>query len=149
MMEMMEVMEVSDGPVFVAEERAAYGAAPRSHRDLKVYRRAFDLAGEVSALARTFPKEGLYCITPQIRRSARSVYANIAEAWRKRRYEGAFIAKLSDAEAEAAETQSWLETAFAERYIEQANYDRLLEAYEGLLGTLVGIINHSDKWILK
>jgi four helix bundle protein len=147
--EVMEVMEVSDGPSFVAEVRPTYNPAPRSHRDLKVYRRAFDLAGQVSRLARTFPKDETYCLVPQIRRSARSVHGNIAEAWRKRRYEGAFIAKLSDAEAEAAETQSWLETALDEGCIDAATYDRLLEEYERLLAMIVGIIDHSGKWILK
>jgi hypothetical protein len=65
----MELMEVSSGPVFVAETRPRYDSAPRSHRDLKVYQRAFDLATSVSQLARTFPKEELYCMVPQIRRS--------------------------------------------------------------------------------
>lgn len=77
------------------------------------------------------------------------MYANLAEAWRKRRYEGAFIAKLSDSEAEAAETQAWLETALAENYIDEETFLRLFGDYERLLFTIVGIIDHSEKWILK
>jgi four helix bundle protein len=145
----MEVMEVSDGPSFVSEERTIYGAAPRSHRDLKVYQRAFELAGRISRLARTFPGDERYCMVPQMRRSARSVHANIPEAWRKRRYEAAFIAKLSDAEAEAAETQSWLESAWDEGYIDEQTFESYFHEYERLLGTIVGIIDHSDKWVLK
>lgn len=144
----MEVMEVTHGPTFVAETRAGYGEAPRT-RDLKVYQRAFDLAGQVSRLTRAFPEDEQYSLTQQIKKSARSVHANIAEAWRKRRYEGAFIAKLSDLEAEAAETQSWLERAEDEGYIDREIYDRFIEDYERLLATIVGIIDHSDKWILK
>src|SRR5579862_6219770 len=143
----MEVIEVTDDSLFVAESRASYGSAPRSHRDLKVYCRTFELAGQISRLARTFPKEELYGLTLQIRRSARSVHANIAEAWRKRRYQAAFVAKLSDAEAEAAETQSWLETAEDEGYIDRATFDHYFNEYEKLLATIVGIIDHSDKWV--
>jgi len=149
MMEVMEVMEVTSGPAFVAETTAVYGQGPRSHRDLQVHRRAFELAGEVSRLARAFPRDEQYVLIPQLRRAARSVHANLAEAWRKRRYEGAFIAKLSDAEAEAAETQSWLEAAKDEGYIDEATFNHYFDRYERLLVTIVGIISHSDKWILK
>jgi four helix bundle protein len=82
-----------------------------SHRDLEVYKRAFEAATRIFDLSKTFPKEELYSLTDQIRRSSRSVCANLAEAWRKRRYEAAFISKLNDVEAEAAETQSWGQAA--------------------------------------
>src|SRR5262245_30405622 len=83
----------------------------RSHRDLEVYRRAFAVAARLFEWSQAFPKEETYSLTDQMRRSSRAVTANIAEAWRKRRYGPAFVAKLNDAEAEAAETQSWIEHA--------------------------------------
>jgi four helix bundle protein len=99
-------------------------------------------------LSSKFPKEETYSLTDQIRRSSRSVCANLAEAWRKRRYEGAFVAKLSDAEAEAAETQTWLEFAVKCRYLLPATAYRLNDAYEKIIGTLVGMINNPDSWVL-
>ena len=81
----------------------------RSHHELEVYRLAFDCAMRVFALTKGFPVEERYSLTNQIRRSSRSVCANITEAWRKRRYEAAFVSKLSDAEAEATETQTWIQ----------------------------------------
>ncbi len=81
------------------------------HTELIVYQRAFEAAMAVFAVTKTFPKEETYSLTDQVRRSSRSVCANISEAWRKRRYEAAFINKLSDAETEAAETQTWLQFA--------------------------------------
>ncbi|HWA82036.1 MAG TPA: four helix bundle protein [Fimbriimonadaceae bacterium] len=140
----MELRATFEEEWLVAEARSSYPSMPLTHRDLKVYRRAFELAGEVSRLERLFPKEELYCLVPQIRRAARSVHANIAEAWRKRRYEGAFIAKPSDAEAEAAETQSWLETALDEGYIDAPTFDRLFQEYEHLLASIVGMIHYSE-----
>lgn len=87
-------------------------------------------------------------MTDQIRRSSRSVSANIAEAWRKRRYEKAFVSKLSDAEAEAAETQVWLEYAVACKYIPADDARVLYQEYNSILGTIVGMINHTGKWVL-
>ncbi|HEX8196634.1 MAG TPA: four helix bundle protein [Pyrinomonadaceae bacterium] len=78
------------------------------HQDLDVYRKAFDASMQIFELSKDFPKEETYSLTDQVRRSSRSVCANIAEAWRKRRYQAAFISKLNDCEAEAAETQTWL-----------------------------------------
>lgn len=79
----------------------------RTHRDLEVFQRAMDAAMRVLEVSKAFPKKETYSLTDQVRRSSRSVCANITEAWRKRRYEAAFISKLSDAETEAAETQVW------------------------------------------
>ena len=80
----------------------------QSHRDLEVYQLALDVAMQIFELSKKFPVEERYSLTDQIRRSSRSVCANLSEAWRKRRYEGAFVSKLSDSEAEAAETQTGL-----------------------------------------
>ncbi|MHC5828961.1 MAG: four helix bundle protein, partial [Nostoc sp.] len=80
-----------------------------NHQDLKVYQMAFDAAMKIFEVSKKFPVEERYSLTDQIRRSSRSVCANLAEAWRKRRYVAAFVAKLNDGEAEAAETQTWIE----------------------------------------
>ena len=119
-----------------------------SHRELDVYRRAFDTAMQIFEVSKRFPKEETYSLTDQIRRSSRSVCANLAEAWRKRRYEAAFIAKLSDSETEAAETQVWLEFAVRCGYLSPEAGEQLDAAYEKIVGTLVGMINHTDSWIL-
>ena len=97
------------------------------HQDLEVYKKAFDAAMEIFELSKSFPKEETYSLTDQIRRSSRSVCANIAEAWRKRRYEAAFIAKLSDAEGEAAETQTWLQFSVKCGYLEAETGRRLFK----------------------
>ncbi len=119
-----------------------------SHRDLEVYQRALEAAMRIFALSSDFPKEERYSLTDQIRRSSRSVAANIAEAWRKRRYEAAFISKLSDSETEAAETQSWLEFAWRCGYTTQQVFTEMYEIYEAIIHTLVGMINNVDSWVL-
>src|SRR5260370_32144872 len=91
----------------------------QSHCDLEVYRLAFDTAMTIFKLSKRFPKEETYSLTDQVRRSSRSVCANLAEAWRKRRYEGSFVSKLSDAESESAETQVWIEFAVKCEYLQR------------------------------
>lgn len=124
------------------------GERIKTHRDLQVYGRAFDAAMQIFELSKEFPREETYSLTDQIRRSSRSVCANLAEAWRKRRYEKAFISKLSDAESEAAETQVWLEFAVKCGYMPRAAAKPLYQAYDSILGTLVGMITHSETWII-
>ncbi len=119
-----------------------------THRDLEVYKKAFDASMEIFRLTKSFPKEETYSLTDQILRSSRSVSANLAEAWRKRRYEGSFISKLSDAEGEAAETQVWLEYAVACEYLDRKIALALYGKYDEILNTLVGMINYSEKWVL-
>ena|SRR5687768_4116925 len=119
-----------------------------SHRELDVYRRAFDAATQIFEISKKIPREEQYSLTDQIRRSSRSVCANLAEAWRKRSYEAAFIANLSDVEAEAAETQSWLEFAVSCGYLAPDIGKALESVYERILVTIVGMINHADSWIL-
>jgi four helix bundle protein len=119
-----------------------------THRELEVYQRAFDAAMRIFALSSSFPKEGIYSLTDQIRRSSRSVSTNLAEAWRKRRYEKAFISKLNDVEAEAAETQAWLEFAVACNYIPAEDARELYREYDGILRTVVGMITHADQWTI-
>src|SRR5207247_39932 len=91
----------------------------QTHCELNVYERAMEAAMALFELSKAFPKEETYSLTDQVRRSSRSVCANLAEAWRKRRYEAAFCAKLSDAESEAAETQVWIEFAVRCRYLDR------------------------------
>lgn len=118
------------------------------HQELDVYRKAFDAAMQIFELSKSFPKEETYSLTDQIRRSSRSVCANLAEAWRKRRYEAAFIAKLSDSEGEAAETQTWLEFAVRCGYIEREAAKKLYLEYDEVISMLVSMIANSNKWIL-
>ena len=117
------------------------------HSDLRVYQLAFQSAVSIFHLSKSFTAEEKFSLTDQIRRSSRSVAANIAEAWRKRRYEKSFIAKLSDAEAEAAETQTWLDFAKACGYIEEQQWTDLIEKYEYLISMLVKISNSPENWV--
>jgi four helix bundle protein len=94
----------------------------RHFRDLEVYQNALATGLRVYELSKKFPPEEKYSLTDQIRRCSRSVCANLAEAWRKRRYEAAFISKLSDAEGEAAETQVHLEFAYHHRYLSRDEF---------------------------
>src|SRR5262245_8505153 len=98
---------------------------------------------------KTFPKEERYSLVDQIRRSSRSVSANLAEAWWKRRYEAAFISKLCDSQGEAAETQVWLEYAVKCGYLKAEIGRELYDSYNSILGTLVGIANHPETWLLN
>ncbi len=99
--------------------------------------------------SKTFPPEEKYSLTDQVRRCSRSVCANIAEAWRKRRYPNAFVSKLSDAEAEAAETEVWLELATRCHYLEPATRDELTQVYEQILGKLVNMMSHPEQWTVR
>lgn len=121
----------------------------RSHRDLDVYKRSVDAAMELFWKTRAFPKEEVYSLTSQVLRSSRSVSANITEAWRKRRYEAAFISKLSDAEAEAAETQTHIEFAVKCGYLSRTDGEVVYREYERLIASIVGMIKNSEKWVLK
>ncbi len=121
----------------------------KSHEELEVYQMAFDAAMSIFELSKKFPVEERYSLTDQIRRSSRSVCANLAEAWRKRRYQAAFIAKLNDVEAEAAETQTWLKFAVKCDYLDVEMGRELYGAYNRVLSILVSIINNPSPWILK
>lgn len=90
----------------------------------------------------------MFSLTDQVRRSSRSVCANLVEAWRKRRYEAAFVSKLSDAETEAAETQMWLQFAVECEYFERESAAALYRGYDGIIATLVGMMNHPETWVI-
>lgn len=121
----------------------------RRHADLDVYKQAFEAAMSIFRTTKSFPKEERYSLTDQIRRSSRSVCANIAEAWRKRRYEASFVSKLSDSEAEAAETQTWIQFAVECEYIDRELAKELYQQYDAILGMLVQMIANSKDWTLK
>lgn len=118
----------------------------RSHRDLNVYQLSFGAAVEIFNLSVSFPKEEKYSLTDQIRRSSRSVSANLAEAFRKRRYERAFVAKLTDAEGEAAETQVWLDFSLSHQYTTKEVHDQLFARYEIIINQILKMILSPDKW---
>lgn len=118
----------------------------KSHKDLDVFKLAFGTSMEIFHLTKTLPKDEIYALISQIRRSSRSVSANIAEAFRKRRYEKAFIAKLSDSEAEAAETQVWIDYMLACDYISKSIHQDLLNSYENIIGKIVNMMTHPEKW---
>ena len=118
----------------------------RSHRELDTYQMAFKLAMEIYELTKSFPAEEKYSLTDQLRRSSRSVCANLAEAFRKRKYPKAFVAKLSDCESEAAETQVWLDFSMECNYIDNEAHNDLLDRYEQILGKLVNMSLKPEQW---
>ncbi|HEX4706442.1 MAG TPA: four helix bundle protein [Candidatus Udaeobacter sp.] len=120
----------------------------RHFRDLDVYQNALETGLRVYELSKKFPHDERYALTDQVRRSSRSVCANIAEAWRKRRYTAAFISKLSDSEGEAAETQVHIELAFRHGYIDHAEFQAIDDAYEHILGQLVRMVDQPEKWVI-
>ena len=121
----------------------------QNHRELNVYQGARAAAMEIFERSKSFPTEEKFSLTDQGRRSSRSVCANLAEAWRKRRYKAAFIAKLSDAETEACETQVWLEFAQLCGYIDEQKFTRMDTEYDKILGQLVRMIDGADDWLIK
>ena len=118
----------------------------KSHRNLKVYQAAFETAMKIYHLSKGFPKEETYSLTDQIRRSSRSVCANISEAFRKRKYPNSFSNKLNESEAEAAETQNWLDFSLACNYISKEVHTSLDLQYENILGMLVNMQKSPEKW---
>jgi len=118
----------------------------RTHRDLKVFQLSFEAGMEIFKITKSFPKEERYSLTDQIRRSSRSVSGNIAEAFRKRRYPKSFVAKLSDSEGEAAETQVWLDYSMECSYINKDTYNRLNDKYDHIIAMLVNMSNKPENW---
>ncbi|MFL6286217.1 MAG: four helix bundle protein [Pyrinomonadaceae bacterium] len=118
----------------------------RGHRDLKVYQLAYRLAMEIFEETKKFPKEEKYSLTDQIRRSSRSVAANIAEGFRKRQYPNMFVSKLADSDAEATETQVWLDFAVDCEYLRPERRAELTVGYEEVGRMLASMIAHPDKF---
>jgi four helix bundle protein len=120
-----------------------------SFKDLRVYQLAFELQQEIFENSKRFPAEERYALTDQIRRASRSVGANIAEAWQKRRYVAHFISKLTDADGEQAESQHWLNTAMACQYMSPVEQTAMLEKCLRIGQMLGAIMADPEKWCGK
>ena len=121
----------------------------RDHRNLKVYQKAFQLASKIFDLSKSFPQEEKYLLTNQIRRSSRSVGSNIVEAFRSRMYPKSFTSKINISEAEAAETQHWLDIALDCDLIDEEIYRAYRNEYDNIIGMLVNMKRTADKWGFK
>ncbi len=121
----------------------------RDYRELNVYQTAMETAMRIFELTKSFPDEERYSMVDQMRRSSRSVCANIAEAWRKRRYPAHFTSKISDAESEAAETRVWIEFAGRCQYLTPTQVSELDTAYNQILGQLVRMASDPDAWTIR
>jgi len=119
----------------------------RSVRELDVYQLAFETAMEIFEISKRFPQEERYALTDQIRRSSRSICANLAEGWRKRKYRAVFINKLSDAMQEAAETQTWLEFAYRCSYIDLTIFEKLFAKYDHIFAMLITMERKADTFV--
>ena len=120
----------------------------KTHRDLRVYKKAFEMAMKIFEITKRFLKEEMYSLTDQIRRSSRSVCSNISEAFRRRKYPKSFSSKLNESEAESAETQNWLDFSKACGYITKEEHSELDNAYEDIIGMLVVMQKNPEKWSL-
>ena len=118
----------------------------KGFRDLIVYQKSYQLALEINEIIKTFPKEEKYSLIDQIRRSSRSVPANIAEAWAKRRYPKSFVSKLLDSLAEEGETEVWLDFSKDFKYVDDKLHISLLDKYQEVAKMLNSMINNPDKF---
>jgi four helix bundle protein len=121
----------------------------KSYRDLEVYKLAREVSREIFIISQEFPKEERYSLTDQIRRSSRSVGAQIAEAWGKRRYELHFISKLTDSDSEQFETQHWIEISEESNYIDSVMSKSLLQKCESIGKMIQSMINKSSSFCNK
>ncbi len=122
---------------------------PRGHKDLKAFDLAYKLSMEIFNRTKAFPEEERYSLTSQIRRSSRSVAGNIAEGYRKRQYPAMFLSKLADADAEATETQVWLDFARDCGYVSAERHKQLISGYEELGRMINGIMTSPGKFALS
>ncbi len=119
------------------------------HWQLDVYKLAVEAAMEIFQISKSFPREEIYSLTDQVRRSSRFVSVQIAEAWRRRKYEAVFVNKMNESEGEAAETQGWLEYAVKCGYLNASEGRKLHRKYDQVLGKLVNMGNSPAKWTLQ
>jgi len=120
-----------------------------SAKELKVYKAAYDLSLEIFQISKTWPPEERYSLTDQIRRSSRSICSNLREGWAKRRYEAHFISKLTDADGENSETDTWLDFARDCGYLSIADHDRLTEKCRSVGKMLGSMLNNPESFILR
>lgn len=118
----------------------------KSHRELDVFRMAMDAAVAIHFLVQRFPRSERFLLIDQILRCTRSVVANLAEAWRKRGYPAHFVSKLSDVQAEAAETQVHLEFAQRVGYITPGEFDKYYDVYEAIIAKTTVMSRDAHKW---
>jgi len=121
----------------------------QKHQELRIYQMAFENAMRIFELVQVFPEREKLLLTSQLIRASRSVCANIAEGWQKRRYRGAFVAKLTDAAAEVAETQTWLEFAVLCGYLDAEVGQELHGRYKEILAGLSRLIENADAWLIS
>ena len=115
-----------------------------SFRELRVYQKAFELQQAIFEVSRAYPAEEKYSLTDQVRRSSRSIGANLAEAWQKRQYLGHFVNKLTDSDGEQAETQHWLDTARSCSYISYETHAKLMDECLNIGRMLGSMINKPE-----
>ena len=121
----------------------------KSHRDLKVYQKAFNLAMEIFELSKKFPGEEKYALISQMRRSSRSVCSSIAEGYRKRLYPAHFVSKCSDADMENTETQVWFDFALACEYVAKEKYLDLVNKSDEVGRMLHHMINNPNDYLTQ
>jgi four helix bundle protein len=129
-------------------ERPAMRVQFKSHFELDVFKKALDVAMDLFEVSKAFPREETYSLTDQLRRAARSVCANFAEGWRKRIYEAAFVSKMNDCEAEAAEAQTWVAFAVKCGYLAWEKAVEFHSTYEEILRMLVSMRCHPEQWVI-
>ena len=117
-----------------------------SFKELIVYQKAYRLAMQIFEITKNFPKEEKYSLTDQIRRSSRSVTSCLAESWAKRRYEKAFVNKLTDSLGEENETETWLDYSRDCKYINIENHTEIMNGYDEVRKMLISMINNPEKW---
>jgi four helix bundle protein len=116
------------------------------YKDLKVFQLAYKLAMDIFEITKSFPKEEKYSLVDQVRRSSRSVPANIAEAWKKRLYPKMFVSKIIDAAGEAGETEVWLDVSKDAGYLLLEKYENLFSGYDEVNRMLYGMIDKHEKF---
>lgn len=121
----------------------------RYHWELDVYKLSVEAAMETFELTKKFPREEMYSLTDQIHRSSRSISGQIAEGWRRRKYEAAFVNKMNEAEGEAAETQAWLEYSVRCDYLPRTRGRDLHRTYDCIIGMRVNRGNNPEKFLLR
>lgn len=118
-------------------------------KNLLAYKKSFDLAMKIFEITKNFPKEEKYSLIDQVRRSSRSVTANISESYRKRKYPKHFISKLTDSDSENAETQTWLEFSLACEYIDQKTFEQLTSLSKEVGNLINYMIKNPEKFGVK
>jgi len=121
----------------------------KGYKDLKVYQRSYALAMDIFVITKTFPPEEKYSLVDQMRRSSRSVPANVAEAWKKRLYAKMFVSKIIDAAGEAGETEVWIDVAKDSGYLPLDQYNKLVSGYDEVNRMLYGMIDKQEKFIIR